>query len=173
MPLEGLKNRPNFQEEMRQARNAEEALLALFNACGRVTEEIFPIQWPSPEAFGNWLARLQGQIIDYKPMLVLDCLSFLDLQNCLLICRDLFRANLVGANLLGANLVGANLVRANLNRAILAGANLEEANLLGANLEGANLYGANLKGANLERANLKGANLAMAFLVSSRAKLIS
>ena len=169
MPMEGLKNRPNFQEEMRQARNAEEALLALFNACGRVTKEIFPIQWPSPEAFGNWLARLQGQRIDYEPMFVLDCLSFLDLQNCLLICRDLYRANLeranleranlLGANLLGANLEGAYLERANLVGAILVGANLEEANLRGANLEGANLYGANLYGANLERANLERANL--------------
>jgi hypothetical protein len=157
MPMEGLKNRPNFQEEMRQARNAEEALLAVFNACGRVTEEIFPIQWPSPEAFGNWLARLQGQRIDYTPMFVLDCLSFIDLQNCLLICRDLYRANLQRANFAEANLVGANLV----------GANLE-----GANLEGANLRGAFLEGANLERANLKGAflewaNLAMAFLVGA------
>ncbi|MFM7786767.1 MAG: pentapeptide repeat-containing protein, partial [Microcystis panniformis] len=107
MPMEGLKNRPNFQEEMRQARNAEEALLAVFNACGRVTKKKFSIQWPSPEApeaFGNWLARLQGQRIDFEPMFVLNCLSFLDLQNCLLICRDLYGANLEGANLEGANL---------------------------------------------------------------------
>jgi uncharacterized protein YjbI with pentapeptide repeats len=174
MPMEGLKNRPNFQEEMRQARNAEEALLAVFNACGRVTEEIFPIQWPSREAFGNWLARLQGQRIDYKPMFVLNCLSFLDLQNCLLICRDLYRANLQranfaeanleGANLVGANLEGANLEGANLEGANLVGANLEGANLEGANLEGANLYGANLKRANLYEANLYGAYLAGAYL---------
>ncbi|GCA86544.1 secreted effector protein PipB2 [Microcystis aeruginosa NIES-2522] len=159
MPMEDLKNCPNFQEEMRQARNAEEALLAVFNACGRVTEEIFPIQWPSPEAFGNWLARLQGQRIDYKPMFVLDCLSFLDLQNCLLICRDLYRANLQRANFAGANLAGANLVWANLE-----GANLEGANLEGANLYGADLYGAFLEGANLERANLEGANLGASHL---------
>ncbi|MFN9735384.1 MAG: pentapeptide repeat-containing protein, partial [Microcystis sp.] len=130
MPMEGLKNRPNFQEEMRQARNAEEALLAVFNACGRVTEEIFPIQWPSPEAFGNWLARLQGQRIDSKPMLVLDCLSFLDLQNCLLICRDL-----EGANLAGAYLEGASLKRAHLKRANLAGANFKDANVKGTILD--------------------------------------
>ncbi len=164
MPMENLTNRPNFQEEMRQARNAEEALLAVFNACGRVTEEIFPIQWPSPEAFGNWLARLQGQRIDFEPMFVLDCLSFLDLQNCLLIHRDLYRANLERANLERANLAGANLERANLERANLAGANLAGANLERANLERANLARANLKGANLEWANLAGANLAGANL---------
>ena len=200
MPMEGLKNRPNFQEEMRQARNAEEALLAVFNACGRVTKEIFSIQWPSPEAFGNWLARLQGQRIDYKPMFVLDCLSFLDLQNCLLIHRDLCGANLAGANLVGAilemailemaNLVGANLEGANLEgtnlewaylvRANLAGAilkcanleraNLERANLVGANLEWANLKWANLGGANLERANLEGAFLDWANLEEANFK---
>ena len=154
MPMEGLKNRPNFQEEMRQARNAEEALLAVFNACGRVTEEIFPIQWPSPEAFGNWLARLQGQRIDFEPMFVLNCLSFLDLQNCLLIHRDLYRANLERANLERANLYGAYLVGANLK-----GANLYMANLYMANLERANLYRANLEGANLNGANFKDANV--------------
>jgi uncharacterized protein YjbI with pentapeptide repeats len=184
MPMEGLKNRPNFQEEMRQARNAEEALLAVFNACGRVTEEIFPIQWPSPEAFGNWLARLQGQRIDFEPMFVLNCLSFLDLQNCLLIHRDLYRANLeranleranleranlygaylYGANLERANLKGANLYMANLERANLEGAFLEWANLEGAFLEWANLGRAILRGANLEGANLRGAFLEWAFL---------
>ena len=185
MPMEGLKNRPNFQEEMRQARNAEEALLAVFNACGRVTKEISSIQWPSPEAFGNWLARLQGQIIDYKPMLVLDCLSFLDLQNCLLVFRDLYRANLEraylkraflrGAILADANLEGANLAGADIGYAILADANLERANLVGANLERANLEGAYLKRAflgraNLKRANLRGANLRGANL--ERANLV-
>ncbi|REJ57651.1 MAG: hypothetical protein DWQ56_10295 [Microcystis aeruginosa DA14] len=159
MPMEDLKNCPNFQEEMRQARNAEEALLAVFNACGRVTEEIFPIQWPSPEAFGNWLARLQGQRIDFEPMFVLNCLSFLDLQNCLLIHRDLYRANLERANLERANLYGAYLYMAYLERANLYGANLYMANLEWANLEWANLARANLKGANLEWANLKRANL--------------
>ena len=188
MPMEKTNCR-NFQEEMRQARNAEEALLAVFNACGRVTEEIFPIQWPSPEAFGNWLARLQGQRIDFEPMFVLNCLSFLDLQNCLLIHRDLYRANLERANLERANLYGAYLYGANLERANLKGANLymanleranlyraylyraylyrayleraylERANLYSANLERANLYMANLERANLERANLKRANL--------------
>ncbi|GBD52421.1 hypothetical protein D3800_17200 [Microcystis aeruginosa NIES-298] len=164
MPMEGLKNRPNFQEEMRQARNAEEALLAVFNACGRVTEEIFPIQWPSPEAFGNWLARLQGQRIDFEPMFVLDCLSFLDLQNCLLIHRDLCGANLYMANLAGADIEGANLDVANLYMANLAGAFLYGANLESANLRGAILEEANLEGANLKRAILRGANLEEAFL---------
>jgi uncharacterized protein YjbI with pentapeptide repeats len=174
MPMEKTNCR-NFQEEMRQARNAEEALLAVFNACGRVTEEIFPIQWPSPEAFGNWLARLQGQRIDSKPMLVLDCLSFLDLQNCLLICRDLEGANLAGAYLEGANLAGAYLEGANLEGASLKRANLERANLDGANLERANLYmanleRANLEGANLEMAYLQGANLAGAYLEGASLK---
>jgi len=38
MPMERLDPRPSFQEENRQARNAEEALLAVLNACARLTK---------------------------------------------------------------------------------------------------------------------------------------
>ncbi|MFB2918534.1 MULTISPECIES: pentapeptide repeat-containing protein [Aerosakkonema] len=174
MPMEGLKNRPNFQEEMRQARNAEEALLVVLNACARVTEEISEIKWSSPEAFGTWISRLQGQRTDFESvLLLLKCLSFFDLRECVLLRKDLYWANLEGANLEGANLVaaklrGTNLREANLLRANLRGANLREANLEGANLREANLGGANLElanlgGANLEGANLGGANLELAY----------
>ena len=184
MPMERLTPRPNFQEEIRQARNGEEALLAVLNACARVTQEISEIQWPFPEAFGTWISKLQGQRIGEKNVLAFDCLGFLNLQGCILNFRDFYKANfkrsnlqeanleraklegakLEGANLLEANLLGAylrlaDLERADLERANLEGAKLEGANLLGANLEGANLLGANLLGANLLGANLEGANL--------------
>lgn len=181
MPMERLTPRPDFQEENRQARNAEEALLAVLNACARVTETVSKIQWHTPEAFGIWISRLQGQrITTNTDVFCLNCLSFLDLQGCVLVFKDIVQANLERANLENANLKGANLVRANLKRANLEGANLEGANLVranlvranlkGTNLEGANLEGANLEGANLEntnlaRANLAQANLARAFLV--------
>jgi uncharacterized protein YjbI with pentapeptide repeats len=170
MPMEGLNPRPAFHEEMRQSRNAEEALLAVLNACARLTEEVSHINWPSPEAFGTWIARLQGQRKRSENVLALDCLSFLNLQNCILIARDFYEANLEGAYLEGANLEranleGANLVRANLVRAYLVGAylvraNLERANLVGAYLVGAYLERVNLEWANLEWANLEGVNLA-------------
>ncbi|MFP4101302.1 NACHT domain-containing protein, partial [Coleofasciculus sp.] len=64
MPMEKLEPRPNFQEENRQARNAEEALLAVLNSCARLTEKLSEIKWHSLDAFGTWISRLQGQRID-------------------------------------------------------------------------------------------------------------
>ena len=135
MPMERLTPRPDFQEENRQARNAEEALLAVLNACARVTKTVSKIQWHTPEAFGIWISRLQGQRIDTgTDVFCLNCLSFLDLQDCVLVLKDFYQANLEGANLEGAYLEGANLVRANLVRA-----NLEWPRLKPANFEGENL----------------------------------
>ena len=164
MPMEDIKPRPKFHEEMRQARNAEEALLAVLNACARVTKTISEIKWPSRDAFGAWIARLQGQRTGSENVLALECLSFLDLQHSILFSRDLeganlYRANLSGAYLSGANLSVANLSGANLDRAELSVANLYRANLSGANLSDANLDRANLIDANLIGANLIGANL--------------
>lgn len=178
MPMERLSPRLDFKEENRQARNAEEALLAVLNACARMTQQVSEIKWHSPEVFGAWISRLQGQRVSAN-VFCLHCLSFFNLQNCILFFKDFYEANLertyfVLAYLVRSNLVGANLERANLERATLAGANLERSYLVGANLEraslewvnlaganlaGANLAGANLTGANLERANLIGANL--------------
>ncbi|MFN6530078.1 pentapeptide repeat-containing protein [Nostoc sp. ChiSLP03a] len=179
MPMEGLKERPNFYEEMRQSRNAEEAIIALLNACARVTQTISDIVWHSHEAFGSLISRLQGQRFGPKNILVFDCLSFLNLETCTLDIKDLYRANLAHtnlknvelnlailewANLKGAILEGAILFRADLEEANLKGANLKEANLKEAILKGANLEGANLEGANLEGANLEGAILKGAIL---------
>ncbi|MFQ4145083.1 pentapeptide repeat-containing protein [Chlorogloeopsis sp. ULAP02] len=174
MPMERLNPRADFQEENRQARNAEEALLAVLNACARVTENISQIKWPAPEAFGTWISRLQGQRVDFDNVFCLNCLSFLDLQNCILILKDFCGASLVGANLLGANLLGVNLEGANLEGANLEGANLKWANLrwaylvdaklAGAYLERAYLEGAIFRWANLERGNLERANLERANL---------
>ncbi|MDZ7959509.1 MAG: pentapeptide repeat-containing protein [Aulosira sp. DedQUE10] len=194
MPMEKLQL-PTFQEANRQARNAEEALLAVLNACARATKKVSHIKWPSPETFGNWISRLRGQRVDrYSDVFCLNCLSFLDLQNCVFLYQDFFGANLQGAilteanlqgailtkaNLQGTNLQGANLQRAiltetiftgaNLQRAIFTGANLqrtilERANLQRTILERANLQGAILEGANLQKANLQGANLQGAIL---------
>ncbi|QLE43987.1 hypothetical protein FD723_28490 [Nostoc sp. C052] len=171
MPMERLTPRPDFQEENRQARNAEEALLAVLNACARVTKIVSKIQWHTPEAFGIWISRLQGQrITTNTDVFCLNCLSFLDLQVCVLVFKDIVQANLERANLKGANLKGANLVRANLEGADIEGANLEGANLEGANLERANLEGANLARAYLKGANLKEVNLAQANLVRAYLK---
>ncbi|KST69814.1 pentapeptide repeat-containing protein [Mastigocoleus testarum] len=151
MPMERLNPRPDFHQANQQARNAEEALLVVLNACARVTENISQIEWDSPEAFGNWISRLQGQRVD-GIVFCLNHLSFLNLKDCILLFREFYWANLEGVILEGANLYRANLYGANLEGVILEGANL-----LGATLEGVILYGANLSGANLSGAILSGA----------------
>ena len=160
MPMESVTTiKPNFQEYMRQARNAEEALLVVLNVCARVTKKVSKISWPTNDAFGAWISRLQGQRINVENVLAFECLSLLDLQKCILFLRDLFGANLEGANLEGADLEGADLVSARLEGANLEGANLVSANLVSARLEGANLVRANLQDADLVSANLEGARL--------------
>ena len=177
MPME-LLNLKTYKEQVIQARNAEESLLAALNACARRTELTSNIEWPSPTAFGAWLSGLQGQRDGSESALAMDCLSYMDLASANLAYSMLNRANLEGANLgranlevanlKGANLEGANLEWAYLEGAYLKGANLKGANLKGAflewaYLEGAYLEGAYLEGANLEWANLEGANLERAY----------
>ena len=179
MPMECLNPRPGFQEENRQARNSEDSLLAVLGVFNRLTKKVSKINFPSPDAFGTLLARLQGQRTGRSNPMSFYCLSYLDISRCILYMRDFFDADFRGANLQGAYLSfailqGANLQEADLQEAILERANLreayleranlheahlEEVNLGGANLYGANLYGANLYGANLQGANLQGANL--------------
>jgi Pentapeptide repeats (8 copies) len=145
LPME-LLNLPTYHEANRQARNAEEILLAALSSCALVTQELSQIKWPEPESFGRWLCHLRGQRLNLTFTLCIDSLAYLNLQNCVLMCQDL----------INANLVGASLSRSLLNGAVLAGANLA-----GANLAGANLYAANLgDGANLDGTNLgEGTNL--------------
>jgi uncharacterized protein YjbI with pentapeptide repeats len=189
MPMEKLDPRLSFQLENQQARNAEEALLAVLNTCARSTEMLSEIEWSSVSTFGTWISRLCGQRVDVY-IFCLTCLSYLSLKDCVLVFKDFFRtnlteanlemsflawasfewANLEGVNFKQANLRQANFRQANLRQVNLEEAKLEEADFKGANLEGANLEGANLKGANLEGANLKGANLEGANLEGANLK---
>ena len=156
MPMEHLP-RTKFRSEAIQARYAEISLFAALNACACVTQTVSTVSWSHPQSFGALLGTLQGQRTSFENPLILDCLSYLNLKNCILIFRDLYKANLHRANLEGANLGGANL----------RGANLQEVNFQGANLLGANLRCANLLGSNLQEANLRGANLGEANLVEA------
>jgi uncharacterized protein YjbI with pentapeptide repeats len=174
MPMEMLRL-PTFYEENRQARNAEADLLAALNACARCTQTLSDIRWETPEAFGTWFARLQGQRkYEQSDTLIHLCLGWLNLSQCDLSYRDfsgtsldgasldaaiLHRASLVGAHLNGASLVGASLETAILDQASLVGAHLNGASLVGAHLNGARLDGASLNRADLDGASLVGAHL--------------
>ena len=97
-----------------------------------------------------------------------------DLSNAQLQGAQLSWVTLDEAVLVEAHLEGADLGKASLKQAILAGAHLEGvdltkahlegATLLEAHLEGAMLLGAYLEGANLLEAHLEGARLAGAYL---------
>ena len=100
MPLEAL-NLSSFKVAMVYSKNSETALLVVLNACGRVTEELSTIDWKSPEAFGQWIARLIGQRKNFEPLLITQCFSYLDISHCNLRCRDFYKANLEEAYLEG------------------------------------------------------------------------
>jgi len=156
MPMERFRKN-TFQQSMYQSRNAEEALLMALNGCARRTNLLSVVEGPTPESFGAWLKRVQGQRTGHENRLVMDCLSYLQLRRVYLYIADLDRANLFGANLGGAILGGADLSGADLSGADLSGADLSGANLTGANLRGADLRGANLIGADVSGADLDGA----------------
>jgi hypothetical protein len=173
-----------YLEMTRQARNAEEALLAAHFCCALVTRDPSPIRWPSVLTMRDLIFRLdRGSLAslgryclgwlasDNEPHWLNGVsLDWANLEGADLSGANLRGADLEGANLGGANLRGANLERANLERANLYGANLERAKLSWANLGGANLHGANLCGANLGGANLDGANLGGANLHGANLK---
>jgi uncharacterized protein YjbI with pentapeptide repeats len=159
MPMERLDLRPNFQEQNRQARNSEDSLLAILGVFNRLTKEVLKIEFPSPDALGTLLARLQGQRTGPSNPMSFYCLSYLDISGCILDMRDFYKADFRGSNLQNSHLFSANFMRAKLQEVNLLGAILRGANLQGANLQGAILLGAILEGANLEDAYLEGADL--------------
>lgn len=178
MPMERLTPRLGFHEETKQARNSEEALLAVLNSCARVNKCVSKIKWLASDSFGNWVLTLKKQRISGENVLALNCFSYLDLEGCILDMQDFYNADFVNANLTEAQfyysiLIGANFVEANLQGARMIGAhllkaNMENANLIGVGLLEANLRGARLQGANLEGADLISANLVGALLVEAQ-----
>jgi uncharacterized protein YjbI with pentapeptide repeats len=167
MPMERLDPRPNFQEENRQARNSEDSLLAILGVFNRLTKKLSKINFPSLDAFGTLLARLQGQRTQRSNPMSFYCLSYLDLSGCNLLMRDFYGADFRGSNLQESSLGFANLQWANLQGAILQGADLQRAILHGAHLQGADLQGADLQRAILQGADLQGAHLQGAILLGA------
>lgn len=159
MPMEQLRPRPSYQEAYRQARNAEEALLAIIHACAIYTQRVSTVNWPSPDTFGSWIRRLQGQRIGADNVLSLSCMGLLNLKNCTLYFSDFYEANfaqakLDKAKLDRANLVGAILNHVSLTHTSLVGTILNRASLIQANLSNAILNGASLNNAVLDQSIL-------------------
>jgi uncharacterized protein YjbI with pentapeptide repeats len=175
MPMELLSPRPDFQEENRQACNAEDSLLAVLGSFQRITKIVSEIKFPTLQTFGALLARLQGQRIGRANPMSFHCLSYLDLSHCIFHMRDFYNGDFRQANLQFSEFHYACLERANLERANLEGAIFNRANLYYAKLNGANLSriklrGADLRSVDLRRSNLRSADLSGADLRNAKLK---
>lgn len=179
MPMEKVTEISTFKEQDRQARNAEESLLATLNACSELTKKISDIDWPEPTSFSRLLSRLSPYRSSPTNRVAYNSLSYLNVSKQLTHLQDLYsarlsfgqmqhldafqvilnNADLRYTNLKNANLQGASLQNAKLFSSQLNGADLTAANLQGANLQRADLQGASLKRANLREASLSGADL--------------
>ncbi|MBF0527800.1 MAG: pentapeptide repeat-containing protein [Deltaproteobacteria bacterium] len=164
IPMESAMERLTFQEQTRQARNAEEALLAAHFACAQVLERTGRPKWPDTSSALGWIRRLQDRRGGKEGRLALRALGFLDFSGCFLEGLDLRRADFTQADLTAARLSLANLDEARLHKARLNEADLSEARLRRADLSlaylrRANLHRCDLTGANLHKADLSDADL--------------
>lgn len=190
MPLHLQEKRFSQIEEMRLARNSEEALLVALTNCARITGKTSQIKWKDIYSPAAWFSRLSTSLRNKD--FAFKNLSRIDLSGMFLDPINLLEANLDGANLekvtmtlsnlsmasaIRANFKEANLnsskfgvaqlLEANFSEAKLGGVDFKAADLTGADLTGANLTGANLTGAKLTGANLTGADLTRADLTGA------
>jgi uncharacterized protein YjbI with pentapeptide repeats len=163
MPMEAV-NLSTFKEASRHARNVEESLIVVLNACANVTKLTSDIDWPDHTSFKSLLYRLGEQRGDLGATLALDHLGFLNLGGQHLALLEFYRANIDDIDLYSADFRKADLRQGNFSGADLSGANFSEANLSGADLSGANLCGAGLSGASFDGADLSGTDLYAAIL---------
>jgi uncharacterized protein YjbI with pentapeptide repeats len=140
-----------FRDAERRARNAEEAVLAVLNACARV--------WEAPVVIEGFHETARALVQGRLTIVGRRCLSRLDFSRADLSKANLSEADLSGADLRGADLGGADLRGADLGGADLRGADLGGADLRGAELGGADLGEADLRGADLREADLRRADL--------------
>lgn len=161
MPMEKLGTaRPkNFKEDIRYARNAEEALLVVLSACSLKTKTISNIQFPDGKSFLELVRRLYSEIVNSS-------LTFLPLGDQILNGENLSQMDLRGSDFQGTSLEETDMEEANLEQAKLNGVNLENANLKKANLSKTDLRGAKLRGANLFQTDLYDANLLKAIWIN-------
>lgn len=147
----------SFQQQVYQARNAEEALFAVLNCCARTVQKLSKFNEPSVGSLGGLISRHNKESGWDKHNLLRECLSFIDLSTCQLTGIDLINANLQYCSLEHANLsfsllMGARLQHARIHNTDLCGANISNANFEDAQLENIILKQAITEGANLDRA---------------------
>jgi hypothetical protein len=167
LPMEQVGS-STFKEQTRQARNAEEGLMAALSACAWVTGKLSRIEWPAETSLGELLMRLQGPPTDETPFAT-SLLNHLDAEACSLMLRDFIDATLFKTKFRGSSLTSSFFDSANLNYADFTNATLDQtyfryvtivgaifrkANLEHSDFTGARLIGVDLSGAELNAANL-------------------
>lgn len=158
MPMEKILL-PTFQDAMFQSRNAEEALLVALNACAICTRKASQIEHPTPNAFGSWFKRIQGQRIGSAVPIAAKCLSWLNLTEISIDYADFFGAKLSYSDMSGINGRGTIFEMADLESAVLTGANMPLATFRNANLTSVDFTNSDLNSCNLNAANLLNASL--------------
>jgi uncharacterized protein YjbI with pentapeptide repeats len=144
-----------YREMARQARNAEEALLAIHFCCASKVKQRSEIGWPNRYSMRDFLGRTDQGMIN----IVKSCLGWLQARNQVLFCINLESSNLTETDLMGSELIFARMLGADLTAADLSFATLMAADLRGAQLVGAVLDGTDLEDADLRDTDLKGASL--------------
>ena len=95
IPVKPPADAVNFRIAAQQSRNAEEALLAVFNGCALVTHAVFDLYLATEFTFGEFINRMRGQLADDDDdgSVALACLDQIDLSWSTLSLQDLFKAN--------------------------------------------------------------------------------
>ncbi|BAH77865.1 pentapeptide repeat-containing protein [Solidesulfovibrio magneticus] len=166
MPMEKLSGL-SFQEQCRQARNAEEIMLASLNACSKNSTTISNIAWPLPTSFGEWLARLQPQRNSPESTLGYSCLNNISANNQQLPMVDLYSSNLAKSSLKNCQLFNANFMFSNLSEVNFNGAKLDDVEFANAILNKTNFESASLRESNFTNAICNNANFKKARMEKS------
>jgi uncharacterized protein YjbI with pentapeptide repeats len=153
MPMEKLTHLQSFETFLFQARNAEEALLAVMNSCAQRNQKVSEIFHPTQTSFGSWFKRIQEQRNGPQSSLAAGCLSWLNLNST---CFDF-------ADLWGANVSNSTFIGARGHRIVLASANASHANFSKSNFEGGYFRSTDLRNASFESADLEQANFTNAY----------
>ncbi|BAP44731.1 pentapeptide repeat protein [Pseudomonas sp. StFLB209] len=173
MPMEKVTTLPSFEAAMFQARNAEEALLASLNACARRNNKISLIEHPNQTAFGTWLKRIQEQRNGPQSALVLDCLSWLNLDSTCFDFADLWGANISHSTFRSAHgykvmLSSAKANNTDFSESSFEGGFFSHTYFTDSNFEDAKLWGANFTSCDFGKSNFIRAKLGNADFKDAR-----
>ncbi|MEO1256584.1 MAG: pentapeptide repeat-containing protein, partial [Bacteroidota bacterium] len=148
MPIEQVQNlrSKSYREQNRIAIHAEEALLALLNACARKTKIVSKIGYFQEDRLiaGTWLHRLRGQRLPELPILALDCCGYLFFKDNVLCFQDFVGSDFRSVDMRGSDLRRVNFSEANLINSNLSACDMRRSEFILADLRYADLSSSDL-----------------------------